>query len=372
MRTSAVLAVVGAVCCAAGTGAAQPVTLRYQLRPGDHLVYREHLVREVVRQESSTETGTEWTAHVLVVEPRSGGLVVGFQRNRTSAELLRFHEGGQDRTAAERAAFDERMRRGRTSYAEANILAPTGSAALPWSVVREWTGSLLPGPREIEPVPDDAISIGATWTDAGPLSFRMSAARCGDRADADCVLLKGTSEIGRLQIWFSRERGVASKISLDTEFPRPFGARQHEQLTFELVERRRGESVEQWLEAADLREAAVAALQIAAAPAISAEPLYRLLAVDAPEVQRQALSVAWRRHLPPPHADVLSRLLASANPRVRALSTLLAGRLASPAGLAVLARAEGDADAFGARRCRRGPRAGRPLARPIRRNGFEP
>jgi pimeloyl-ACP methyl ester carboxylesterase len=322
------------------------MTLRYDLRPGDHLVYRERLVREVVSQESSTETRIEWTGHVLVLEAVPGRFIAGFQRNRTSAELLRLREAGRDRTAAERVAFDERTRRSRARFAEANILGPTGSAALPWSVVREWGGSLLPWPREIEPVPDDAISIGATWTDSGPLSFRMSAAPCSDHADADCVLLKGTSDIGRLQVSFSREQGIASKISLDTEYPRPLGARQHEQLTLELVEHRRGESLSRWLEAADMREAALAALQIAAAPSLPAEHLNRLLQADDPEVQRQTLAIAWRRHLAPPAVDVLSRLLGSANPRVRTLATLLAGRVATPAGLALLARAEGDADPF--------------------------
>jgi dienelactone hydrolase len=362
-RTS-VLAVAGVVWCAVTDGAAQPMILRYQLRPGDHLVYRERLVREVVSQESSTQTETEWTAHALVVEPRSGDFVVGFQRNRTSARLLRSRERGRDRTATERSAFDERMRGRRRSFAEANSLGPTGSATLPWSVAREWRGSLLPLLREIEPVPDDAITIGRSWTENGPLSFRMRASRCNDRPDADCVLLEGTADVGRLQIWFSRELGIAPKISLDIDYPTPLGARQHEELTFELVERRRGESLEQWLEAADLREAALAALQIAAAPNVSAARLHRLLAVDDPEVQRQALSVAWRRGLAPPAPDVLSRLLDSENPRVRTLATLLAGRVADPAGHAVLARAGGDADWFvraaAANRARDGPPADRP------------
>jgi len=331
-------------CCAAG--AAQPMTLRYQLRPGDHLVYRERLVREVVGQESSTETRTEWATDVLVVEPRAGSFIVAFQRNRTSAELLRSREHGRDRTSEERSAFDQRMRSRRRSFAEANSLAPSGSAALPWSVVREWSGSLLPLPREIEPVPDGAITIGASWTDTGPLSLRMRASRCSDRPDADCVLLEGTAEVGRLQIWFSPEQGLASKVSLDIDYPTPLGARQHEELTFELLERRRGESLEQWLEAADVREAALAALQIAAAPSVSAGRLYRLLEVDDPEIQRLALSVAWRRRLAPPAPDVLSRLLDSGNPRVRTLAARLAGRIAAPAGQAVLARAGGDADWF--------------------------
>ena len=341
-----VLAVAGIVCCAVVNGAPQPMTLHYQLRPGDHLVYRERLVRGVVSQQSATDTRIEWNTHVLVLEPAPGRFIVGFQRNRSSSELLRFREGGRDRTAAERVAFDERMRRSRASFAEANSLDATGSAALPWSVVREWGGSLLPWPREIEPVPDDAISVGATWTDPGPLSFRMSASRCDDPADADCVLLKGTSDVGRLEVWFSRERGIASKISLDTGYPRPLGARQHDQLAFELVEHRRGESLEQWLEAADVREAAVAALQIGAAPSVSAGRLYRLLQVDDPELQRQALSAAWRRRLSPPAPEVLLRLLDSGNPRVRTLATLLAGRVATPAGFAVVARAQRDADPF--------------------------
>jgi pimeloyl-ACP methyl ester carboxylesterase len=344
--TLTILTVVAVASWAVADAAAQPMTLRYQLKPGDHLVYRERLVREVVSQESATQTRTEWITHVLVVEPGLGHFVVGFQRNRTSAELLLYSEKGRDRTRAERPAFDERMRGRRPSFAETNGLGPAGSATLPWSVAREWRSSLLPGPREIEPVPHNAITIGAAWTGTGPLPFRMGAARCKDRTDADCVLLEGTADVGRLQIWFSREHGIASKISLDTDYPTPLGAHQHEQLTFEIVERRRGESLEQWLETADLREGALAALQIAPTLPVPADRFYRLLAVDDPEVQRGTLAVAWRRGLDPPPADVLSRLLGSENPRVRTLATLLAGRVATPAGLALVERAGKDADWF--------------------------
>jgi hypothetical protein len=89
------------------------MTLRYQLQPGDHLVYRERLARDVSDGQSRTRTAVEWTTHVLVTGPGLGGLTVGFQRNRTAAELGQATDGGLDVTAAERASFDERQRTAR-------------------------------------------------------------------------------------------------------------------------------------------------------------------------------------------------------------------------------------------------------------------
>jgi len=50
------------------------MTLRYQLQPGDHLVYRERLARDVSDGQSRTRTAVEWTTHVLVTGPGLGGL----------------------------------------------------------------------------------------------------------------------------------------------------------------------------------------------------------------------------------------------------------------------------------------------------------
>ena len=121
-----ILAVVGLACWTAPYGAAQPTALRYRLRSGDHLVYREQLAREVVSEQSATETRIEWSTHVLVLEPVPGRFIVGFQRDRTPAELLRFREAGRDRTAAERVAFDERTRRSRARFARRTSSAQRG------------------------------------------------------------------------------------------------------------------------------------------------------------------------------------------------------------------------------------------------------
>ena len=105
------VAVAASLATGAACGAdAQPSPLRYQLQPGDHLVYREHLSREVSDGQSRTRTAVEWTTHVLVAGPGLGGWTMGFQRNRTAAELVQATDGGRDVTAAQRAAFDERLR----------------------------------------------------------------------------------------------------------------------------------------------------------------------------------------------------------------------------------------------------------------------
>jgi hypothetical protein len=228
------------------------VPLRYDLKPGDHLVYRQRFERQVVSEEAEQRTVCEWTTHLLATEPCPGGVVVGFQRNRSSAQLTHSSEKGRDTTGADQAGFSAQLQARRPAFAEANWIDAKGRGLLPWSAVREWRSLLLVGLHEVEPLPDQPVAPGSAWQGVTPLQFRMKASACPGPEDADCVLLEGAGDTGRLRAWFSRSRGLFTRIVVNAEYSTPPAARSREELTFDLIERRRGESIDAWLAAPDL------------------------------------------------------------------------------------------------------------------------
>jgi pimeloyl-ACP methyl ester carboxylesterase len=88
---------------------ATPQALRYDLRPGDHLVYRQCLERGLRSASVDSRSEAEWESHVLVLAERGGAFRVGIQRNRTRADLLRHREHGRDRLEKERPPFAEAL-----------------------------------------------------------------------------------------------------------------------------------------------------------------------------------------------------------------------------------------------------------------------
>ena len=175
----------------AAASAPAPAVLRYDLRPGDHLVYRQRLERAIRSSSVDSRSEAEWESHVLVLAERSGSWRVGIQRNRTRAELLRYREDGRDRLEAERPAFAEGLAKRGTAFAETSWLTPSGAALLPWSAVREATSERLPFFHEIEPLPTGPVASRRASSPRGSsASPRESWARrawparsaCGSRA----------------------------------------------------------------------------------------------------------------------------------------------------------------------------------------------
>jgi len=60
---------------------------RYDLHPGDHLVYRYTLQRKIHSDDIQSQVEASFTTHVLVAGDAATHLVLGFQRNRQSAAL---------------------------------------------------------------------------------------------------------------------------------------------------------------------------------------------------------------------------------------------------------------------------------------------
>ena len=82
---------------------------RYDLHPGDHLIYRYTFQRRTQSDEEQIQVEARFRTHVLVAAENAGRISLGFQRNREAAELTEYRSKGKDRLAREQPAFQKRM-----------------------------------------------------------------------------------------------------------------------------------------------------------------------------------------------------------------------------------------------------------------------
>jgi hypothetical protein len=328
-----------AAAAAASAGVTAPTELRYDLREGDRLVYRQVLER-TTHGEREVQTRLEWRTHVLVLGPERGLAVVAVERNRVSAELLRAGGLSGERLEAERREFSANLPPAR--LAEANLVDERGGARLPWSALREASSELLPGLHELELLPAEAVAPGDSWERAG---VEQRATAVEEIEGRRCLRIESDRAEFRLRAWFDIEARQLARLEIENEYAR--GSRQiRERLTLEAVERTRGEELSAWLAAPETREAALAGLVLQSSRPIAATILYALLDPAEPAVSRRALALAYRRSLAPPQGGALDQALESADPRVRVLATRLAALLPPATAAPIRARAAQDADPF--------------------------
>src|SRR5262249_23280683 len=124
----------GFLCLFSGycAGTQSPAAWQYDLRPGDHLVYRYSLERQVTGQQVESASKATFTTHVLVLGEKDGRLSVGFQRNRESAQLLYYRKNGKDALAEEMPKFEQSMAESPAHSDEANEFSVTGEALNFW------------------------------------------------------------------------------------------------------------------------------------------------------------------------------------------------------------------------------------------------
>ena len=316
---------IAAFLLAAAAGGTDAFELRYDLRPGDRVVYRQTLVRTGKGADFEYETRASWTSQVLVVGTRGGRAVVGFQRSRDSFQLVRYTEKGHDRAAERRADFLKRLPP--AVFAESNRIAANGSAELPWSALRESTSELLPGLHEIESLPAGPVALGRSWPGAGLLGLDLGAVALEDVAGVRCLRIEGArgASDARLRLFFGLESGIVERLEFEGAYA-TVGGRVRESFTTERVERGRGEDPFAWTERPETRRGAMAAFLEADPLAVAADRIHRLLAVDDAAFRRQVIAYCLRERLPPPPPDVLAPLLIDPEPRMREL----ASRLAAP------------------------------------------
>ena len=339
--TSLAAAFVLAVALQAGpVPAAAPSALRYDLQPGDHLVYRQWLERGLKSGSVESRSEAEWETHLLVLGERGGSWRIGVQRNRMRAELLRYREDGRDRLESERRAFTEALGKRGAAFAEANWLTPSGTALLPWAAAREAVSERLPLFHEIEPFPAVPIAPGGAFASPGPLGLVMRAVTLEAVGGEDCLRLEGGGAGLAVRQWHCPASGTLGKLEYETRYGAPGGVEVTERYRLERVSHARGETLAAWLREPGTVRGALTGLAATDRLDVAKEALYGLLEGADTDVERLVLAVAWRHRLPPPPADVLGRLASSRSPRVAALATrFLAPSPVPPEDLARLARA---------------------------------
>ncbi len=319
---------------------ADPAPPRYALRPGDHLVYRQQLERSVTTPRTESVVRFEWTSHGLILEAGANGFVMGFQRNRTAATLVRYREGGRDRLDQERPLFDERLAKQPRVFAEANAFRDSGVAVLPWSALRETRSEALPYFHEIEPLPLRALQPGESFPRPGDLPSTTRAMGEDLLGERNCLRFEASAAQDALRVrsWFCPSTGALDRLEVEGRYDAPPNRTVREALSFSLTEKRQGEETAGWLADPDLRQGALAALQISGK--VPVEAVHALLGQADEATERRALSLLYRRRLPLPAHERLVPYLDASSPVTRRLAQRLTdgGRAGHPA-LAALARA---------------------------------
>lgn len=340
-------------------GPAAPDTtrrLRYDLSPGDRLVYRETLDREVDNRSTyglfppreapygrsyTSRLRARWTNQVLVVEEGSGGTVVAVQRNRTAAELVDYRVEGRDRTAefAGEGGPLERALRGRRT-AGVNRIRADGRPLHPLDLRREVRSKAVWALLETPGLPSEPVAPGDRWPGTAGLGLTYELAGWEDRPEGRCARIQGRggestllSRPARLAdtvsvlFWFCPDAGLVVRLEADLSYPGALFQRFRERYVFRLVERHRGQDPAEWLAGPDTRLAMLEALDLARGTGLGAEELYPLLADQDPEARRRILGLTHRWEFPPPPPDLLDALSESPSPRVRELARGLATRV---------------------------------------------
>ncbi len=297
----------------------QPL-LRYKLRAGDHLIYREVFEREGKSPDQNLKTRFVFLNDVVVLDEAGGTVLVGMQRNRQSAEMLEFREHGKDKLAQEAPKFNLRMAGRSSHFSDANVFSATGVPQAPLTTVREVTSKLLYGIPEILPVPAGPALTGAE-VQGRPSGITVDLLRYEPVSGEECAVFSdnGTRTGMRLSYTFCPQQGVLTKAQLSGEGHEFGDSITIERMTLELLEVRHGETPALWLADAPVQEGTLSAYLIAGSLTPNPETLASLLRIGSPEVQALALALYYQKELTPPQ-NLLAPLLNSQNAEVRRIA----------------------------------------------------
>jgi hypothetical protein len=292
-----------------------PGPFQYALSPGTHLVYEERLEHSQEGPDASLLVRAAFTSHVLVL-----GETVGFERVRTKAELVRYTEDGRDERKREGPAFDAQVAERPVRFAEANRLTPSGLPRFQWDIHREWPSELLYEVHEIEPLPGE-MTPGTRSSPGTPLGLRFEVVGRESVLGRDCVAVRAEAE-GALKLHFDFSPELHAIVRLQMEGTYSiFGQRVRETLDLSLVDVRHDETVDAWLRGEETRRGVLAALLVSERETFDRGVFEGLFAGGAPDLDRAALALLYRAHLPAPAQEVRARLLRpDVEPRIRALA----------------------------------------------------
>jgi pimeloyl-ACP methyl ester carboxylesterase len=297
-----------------------PPAWRYDLHPGDHLIYRYTFQRRTQNDEAQTRVEARFRTHVLVAGVNAGRISLGFQRNREAAELTEYRSKGKDRLAHEQPDFQKRMQKRPSRFSEAMEISPNGEPRYSWEIARETYSHLLDAFHEVMNLPPVPLTKGEAWRGSTLLGLDLRWVDDEPIHGKLCHHLEGALPDGSLKLsyWWSPESGVLEQVALDGSYASAGGA-VHETARMELESRVRGEQIEGWLGSVDTRQGALQATLLTPGVPISAEQLSPVFAFDEPASQAIALAIAsWRKIEVP--SGILSKLRQSASAQVRLLA----------------------------------------------------
>ena len=317
-----VLGTVLALACPANTQT-PPAAWRYDLRTGDHLVYRYTLQRRNQSDEAQTQVEAHFRTHVLVAGENTGRITVGFQRNRETAALTEYRVKGKDRLAQERPEFQKRMQARPSRFSEAMEVSPAGEPHYSWEMARESYSHILDVLHEVVNLPLIPVAKGEAWRGNTALGLDFRWLEDESIHGKLCHRVEGSLPDGSLKMsyWWSPESGVLEQIELDGTYA-VAGGTTHENAHMELESRTRNEHSETWLGSAETRQGALQAILLTPGVPVSAEQLSPILGSDDASSQALALAIASRRKIEVP-ADTLSKLRQSTSTLVRLLADQL-------------------------------------------------
>ncbi|MEW6364874.1 MAG: hypothetical protein AB1714_09570 [Acidobacteriota bacterium] len=325
------------------------VEMRYDLRAGDHFVYRERTERTSHGTDSDFEyvTLTQCTAHVLVVSASDSHSLVAVQRGDIRSELVQYTEEGVDLTESERTQYAESLGPRLVPRAEVNRVDAHGWPALAWAAIREVTSEFLPCLHEIEGLPNVPVNEGSSWKGVSSLDLTFRWVGRERIGDADCIRVEGTGPLAGVSLvyWHCPSSGLLQRLEYTGAYPVPH-ARVSEKWTAELLERTRGEDPQTWLARADTRIAVLESCMLEDALPATPAALYPLLDSGDIPTQQAVLSLAYARRFGPPATTQLVALARSPDPLVRRLAVRMLETVPKDDARAIIELSIKDIDPF--------------------------
>lgn len=294
--------------------------LRYKLRAGDHLLYREVFEREGNSAEQSFRTRTVFLNHLVVLDEAGGTVLVGIQRNRQSSDLLEYREHGKDKLALEAPKFADRTAKRSSHFSDANVFSAFGETQMPATAVREVNSKLLYAIYEIPPLPTGEAQVGTEMR--GPLGLTMRLVRLEPSNGQAWAVFQDTATRPELHLsyTFCPQYGTLRKLEFSGEYHEFGDSVVRERLTLEFVEARHDESPSSWLQDTQAQEGALSAYLISSTGTPNQQSLETLLRTGTPEVQALTLAVYHQKKLSPPQ-DGIAQLRNSNDPEVRRIAS---------------------------------------------------
>jgi poly(3-hydroxybutyrate) depolymerase len=351
---------------------------RYDLRAGDHLVYREEFRQEIdgravygLSAGRDKPFGTpfvsaaryEWASHLLVPSAGADRMLVGVQRNRTRDDSIATSlDTSSAFSAPERARLQSRLH-GRARFAQADLFTTNGGALRPWAARREMRSKFLWDAFELPSLPATPVRVGDRWQSTDPFAFEMQVTGADTLAGESCYRADGMtsgealiprqvvdSNAFHLRFWYCPATHLVRRIELEGTYPDVNFYKVHETVMLELQAQRHGESVAAWLRDPELRQGTLTAIALGDSGvvrlALATPGLDSIYAGGDTASARLLLGIGYRAGAPAPSLTVLSSLLGSDNPRARTLAARMLARSSDAAARPLLERAAADSDYF--------------------------